>query len=55
LIEAGYIADACGQINSIMKKCDGLHRPPDFIDGNTDTMGTLTGMLDDLSTSLECE
>jgi hypothetical protein len=55
LIDAGDNTSACGKINAIMKKCDGLPKPPDFIDGNTDTMGSLTGMLDDLATSLGCE
>jgi probable HAF family extracellular repeat protein len=55
LIEIGDNVGVCDQIYSIVKKCDGLHRPPDFIYGNTDTMITLRGMLDDLTTSLECE
>jgi hypothetical protein len=55
LIEAGNNSRTCGLMNSIMKKCDGLPKPPDFIDGNTETMGTLMGMLDDLTSSLECE
>jgi hypothetical protein len=55
LIDAGDNTGTCNQMNSIMKKCDGLPKPPDFIDGNTDTMGTLTGMLDYLATNLGCE
>jgi probable HAF family extracellular repeat protein len=55
LIEAGDSKGVCGLLNSIIKKCDGLPKPPDFIDGNADTVGTLTGMLDDLTASLGCE
>jgi hypothetical protein len=55
LIEAGNDSGACGLLNSIKNKCDGSPSPPDFIDGNVDTMGTLMGMFDDLTSSLECE
>jgi probable HAF family extracellular repeat protein len=46
---------ACKKLDKIDNRCDGDRRPPDFIDGDADTMGTLTGMLDDLETSLGCE
>jgi probable HAF family extracellular repeat protein len=46
---------ACRKLNSIDRRCDGDRRPPDFIDGDADTMGTLTRMLDDLETRLGCE
>ena len=46
---------ACNRLNRIDRRCDGDRIPRDFIDGNADAMGTLTEMLDDLATSLECE
>jgi hypothetical protein len=55
MLQAGDSKGACGLLNSIMNKCDGSPSPPEFIDGNTDTMGTLTGMIDDLTASLGCE
>jgi probable HAF family extracellular repeat protein len=55
MIDLAAYEEACNQLESIYKKCDGLPKPPDFITGDTDTMGTLTGMLDELIGSLSCE
>ncbi len=33
LIEAGLIADACGQLRSALRRVDGDPRPPDFVTG----------------------
>ena len=54
LIDAASYDAACNKIESIFKKCDGLPIPPDFIDGNSDTMSALIGMFDDLMESLGC-
>jgi hypothetical protein len=54
LIEAANYNAACNKLESVFKKCDGLPNPPDFIDGNTDTMATLIEMFDDLMESLGC-
>jgi hypothetical protein len=54
LVDAASYDAACNKLESIFKKCDGLPKPPDFIDGNPDAMAALIEMFDDLMGSLGC-
>jgi hypothetical protein len=52
LIEAGNIDGACGKLMAIYKKCDGLARPPDFVEG--EARAELAQMIFNLMASLGC-
>jgi hypothetical protein len=52
LIEAGDLDDACGQLMAAYKKCDGLPRPPDFVDG--DSRAELAQLILNLMASMGC-
>lgn len=53
LIEDGDIEEACTNIEAILKKCDGLPNPPDFLGGVA--LEDLAGMIESLQTSLGCQ
>jgi hypothetical protein len=50
LIEAGMLEDACNQLWSAYRKCDGNTRPPDFVKGNAadDLANMILNVMDDL-------
>ena len=52
LIEAELYEDACGQLAVVLKKCDGLAKPPDFVTG--EAVEVLAGMIEVLRTTLGC-
>ena len=60
LIESEDLDEACRQLTSISKKCDGKDRPPDFVLGaadepEPDPVPILNNMIVTLSESLNCE
>ncbi len=52
LIDNGDIEDACGQLKSSYKKCDGNDLPPDFVKGYS--APELAEMINELRANLEC-
>jgi hypothetical protein len=53
LVEAGYIAEACQQLQDAYNRCDGEAPPRDFVSG--DAAADLEGEIQELIASLECE
>jgi hypothetical protein len=52
LIDNDNIEDACGQLKSSYKKCDGNDSPPDFVEGYS--APEMAGMINELRVNLEC-
>jgi hypothetical protein len=53
LVEAGYIPEACKQLQDAYSRCDGEAPPKDFVSG--DAASALEAELLEMITSLECE
>ena len=53
LIENGLIGEACQLLQDAYNRCDGLPRPPDFVDG--EVVGELANLILTLMDTLECE
>jgi hypothetical protein len=52
LIDNGDLEDACGQLKSSYRKCDGNDSPPDFVEGYS--APEMAGMINELRAKLEC-
>jgi hypothetical protein len=52
LIADGKLADACGKLESVFKKCDGNDTPPDFVDGSSSQK--LAEMIKEFRGNLGC-
>lgn len=53
LIKDGLFDEACEQLADVLKKTDGLPKPPDFVSGPAATK--LASMIEDLRVTLGCE
>jgi probable HAF family extracellular repeat protein len=53
LIDSGMIEEACGQLMTVYRKCDGAHPPPDFVIG--DAVSELSNKILELMEYLGCE
>lgn len=53
LIEGGLLSEACGQLQDVYNRCDGLSPPPDFVSGVAAV--ELANMIGTLMNNLGCE
>lgn len=52
LIEGGFIEDACGQLEQLLRRTDGSPQPPDFVEG--EDAETIAAYIEFLMMTLEC-
>ena len=52
LIASGDIEEACGKIQSILKRCDGIPKPPDFVEG--EKQEELSSLIQILEAAIGC-